>query len=377
MHFIKRMIGMAPRLTPRQQQILWATVNHYIATAEPVGSKVLAMEYELQISPATIRNAMGALEQSGFLYQPHPSAGRIPSDSGYRVYVDQLISPSEQRALQIEQQLLERLTPQHLSLDALLRDVTRILARLSGCVALVTLPQPARVLLRHLQLVLVEANQILLIVVTDHYETQSVLMPLPSTRSGTAQPGEIEGELQLLSNFLNHHLVGKELSDLSDLDWHDLDHEFSLYIADLDRLLQQMASRIQARDATQIVFGGLTEVLRQPEFAALEQAQTLIHLLEQHPDQLWPLFGRVAPEPSQSKGSGEAASLETPPPPKVRIQIGSENPLNPIQTCALISCQYQHRQTGVGSVGVLGPTRMAYEKVIALVEGTAGFLSHC
>jgi heat-inducible transcriptional repressor len=96
-------------LSHRHQQILWATVRHYIATAEPVGSKTLAEEYNLNVSPATIRNTMGFLEKAGFLYQPHTSAGRIPSDSGYRVYVDQLMTPSSSVARQVEQLLGDRL----------------------------------------------------------------------------------------------------------------------------------------------------------------------------------------------------------------------------------------------------------------------------
>ena len=103
-------MSLQVKLNNRHQHILWATVRHYIATAEPVGSKSLVEEYNLSVSPATIRNGMSFLEKSGLLYQPHTSAGRIPSDSGYRIYVDQLIRPSENLAFEIEELLQKQPT---------------------------------------------------------------------------------------------------------------------------------------------------------------------------------------------------------------------------------------------------------------------------
>ena len=164
---------MQVRLTERQQRILWATIRHYIATAEPVGSRTLVEEYNLRISPATIRNVMSMLEKAGLLYQPHTSAGRIPSDSGYRIYVDKLITPSSELLQQVEQLLIDRLNPEGWSFEAVLRGAAQILATLSGCITLSTLPQTLTVTIRHLQLVQVEPKRVMLIVVTDAYQTQS------------------------------------------------------------------------------------------------------------------------------------------------------------------------------------------------------------
>lgn len=189
-------------LTNRQQQILWATIHHYIATAEPVGSKVLATEYGLSVSPATIRACMGALEKAGLLYQPHTSAGRIPSDSGYRIYVDQLITPSETLGRKVENLLTDHLHWEETSFEAILRDAAQILAAVSGYIALITLPQARTTRLRHLQLVQIEPRRVMLIVVTDAYETQSVLMELPQLADEVTQDESIvERELQILSNF--------------------------------------------------------------------------------------------------------------------------------------------------------------------------------
>lgn len=357
--------GAMIRLSERQQKILWATVNHYVATAEPVGSKVLAQEYQLSFSPATIRNVMGMLEKSGLLYQPHTSAGRIPSDSGYRIYVNELMTPSSGFVRKVQNLLHQKLRPHQGSFDMLLKHAAQLLAALSGCVALVTIPQSPSTRIQHVHLVQVSTQRLMLIVVTDTLETQSVLVDIPDA-SNDDNPRWLEQELQLLAQFLNHHLCGQTLADLPVLDWTEMDRQFQKYAACLKQLLVALVQRSQAISSSPLVVGGLAEFLRQPEFSELAQAQTIIHLLEEEQDQLWPLIAQW-PDPESPK-TGD---------PLVQIRIGTENPLKPIQNCALVSSNYRKGNDLIGSVGVLGPTRMAYEKVIALVEETAVYLSSC
>jgi heat-inducible transcriptional repressor len=216
---------MQVQLTNRQQHILWATVRHYIATAEPVGSKALVEEFDLGVSSATIRNVMGVLEKSGLLYQPHTSAGRVPSDSGYRIYVDQLITPSEVLAKEVELALQQRLQWEDWSLEILLQGAAQILASLSGCISLITMPQTNTVTVRHLQLMQIEAGRIMLILVTDNYETHSKLMDMPPGRSEKPDADVTDRELQIVSNFLNSHLRGRSVLEISTLDWSQLDRE--------------------------------------------------------------------------------------------------------------------------------------------------------
>lgn len=352
---------MEVNLTDRQQHILWATVRHYIATAEPVGSKALTTGYNLGVSPATIRNVMNCLEKVGLLYQPHTSAGRIPSDSGYRLYVDQLITPAENLSLEVEETLREQLNLETWSLEAVLRGVAQVLSNLSGYITLITFPQTTTVRLRHVQLVQIEPRRVMLIVVTNTYETHSSFMELtPALDSdATEDPEIVEEELQILSNFLNSQLRGKTLRELSTLDWSELDREFQQYADFLRRLLSELSRRSQTPESTRILISGLADVLRLPEFSQLDQVKTLVQLLEEEQEQLWPLIF----EPPYAKNH------------QVTIRIGSENPLEPIQSCTLISSTYQQNNIPVGSVGVLGPTRMAYENVIALVAATASYLS--
>lgn len=349
-------------LTNRQQQVLWATVRHYIATAEPVGSEALVKEYNLSVSSATIRNAMGVLEKVGLLYQPHTSAGRVPSDSGYRIYVDRLITPSSDFTLQVEQLLSDRLNREDWSLEAMLRGAAQILATVSGYVALITMPQTQTASLRHIQLVPVDGKRVMLIFVTDSYETQSTLIDLPQTPGIEADTELLEHELQILSNFLNSELRGRSLSELTALDWRELDREFQRYGDFLKTILTELARRSQSSAPTQMMISGLSEVMRQPEFSEVQQVQTIVHLLEGEQDRLLPLIF-------------EPSSLAEPSGKRVTIRIGSENPLEPMRTCTLISSTYCKGTTPVGSVGVLGPTRMVYENAIALVEAAADYLS--
>ncbi|BBD60391.1 heat-inducible transcription repressor HrcA [Nostoc sp. HK-01] len=361
---------MEVQLTNRQQHILWATVRHYIATAEPVGSKVLVEEYDLGVSSATIRNVMSALEKSGLLYQPHTSAGRIPSDSGYRIYVDQLIAPSlrdttrtETLAKEVELSLQQRLQWEDWSLEALIHGAAQILATLSGCISLITMPQTSTALVRHLQLLQIEAGRIMLILVTDGYETHSKVMDLPPVKEDAQLDSEvIDRGLQIVSNFLNSHLRGRSLLEIANLDWSQLDQEFQRYGEFLKSAIAELSRRTQAPNTTQIMVRGVAEVLRQPEFSQLQQVKTIMQLLEEEQDKLWQLICDEAEIEDNSKS-------------RVTVRIGAENPLEPIRTCSLISSTYRRGSVPIGSVGVLGPTRLDYESAIAVVAAAADYLS--
>lgn len=347
-------------LTERYQTILRATIQHYIATAEPVGSKTLVEEYNFSLSSATIRNALGRLEKEGLLYQPHTSAGRIPSDSGYRIYVDRLLSPDETIGQKIEKILDRQLKWDSWSFEGLLQRATQILANLSGYIALITMPQKSTNRLRHLQLIQTSSNQVMLIIVTDSYKTQSISIDTPI--SITEEKAEnLEEELQILSNFLNSKLRGRSLTELTSLNWHELDQEFIRYADFLKVLLKDLSDRDRYSSSIPIMVHGVSEVLRQPEFSQLQQVQMLLHLLEEEQDRLLPLIFEIPELETQNK--------------KVSIKIGSENPLESMRPCTLISAVYRQGDTPVGSVGIIGPTRMLYENTIPLVESAAEYLS--
>jgi heat-inducible transcriptional repressor len=257
--------------------------------------------------------------------------------------------------------LSEQLNWEDLGFEALLRGAAQILSTLSGYIALVTMPQAGTAQLRHLQLVQIDPERAMLIVVLDSYETQSTLMLMPTAEEGRPDPEHLDRELQILSNFLNDQLKGRSLQEIACLDWSELGREFEQYSNQLRAALAELNRRSQVSISTQILINGVAEVLRrQPEFSELQQIQTIMHLLESEQDQLWALIFESA-EPETGK--------------RVTVRIGSENPLEPIRSCALVSATYQRGSVPVGSVGMLGPTRMVYENAIAMVEATANYLS--
>ena len=345
-------------LSQRHQNILKATIKHYIATAEPVASKTLAQQYDFNVSSATIRSVMGRLEEAGLLYQPHTSAGRVPSDSGYRIYVDRLIVPDEKIDKAIQTILQQELQVAKASFEVLLQRAAKILATVSGYIALITFPQNLNSTLRHLQLVKVASDRVMLIVVTDCYQTQSIVIESPLQE----EVGEstIDRELELLSNFLNRELTGRSLTEIAALDWTEIDREFAQYTDFLDLLLNQIKS-LQVSNSSPIIIQGIADLLRQPEFSQLEQVQTLLSLLEEQ-ERLFPLIFTLP----------ESADFLK----RVSVKIGTENHLEPMRTCTLVSANYYQDDLPVGSVGILGPKRMLYENAIALVENTANYLSN-
>ncbi len=348
-------------LNARQQQVLSATIRHYIATAEPVGSEALVKEYDIRASSATVRNAMGFLEKAGLLYQPHISAGRVPSDSGYRTYVDRLLQPLP-LTTPIDQLLTDRLQGQSWSVEAVFKGASQILATLSGYITLITLPLTRTMELKHVQLVPVDHQRIMMIVVMDTYETESVMVPLTGAVMDL-DADLLAQELQVLSNFLNEQLRGRSLSELQQLDWRELGQDFDRYGSLLTTMLQELDRRFtQSIVPTQLMISGVADVLKQPEFSELQQLQTILHLLEAGQSQLFPLIF-------------ETPSVVDRVDRRVTVRIGTENILEPIRACTLISSNYNRGPIPLGSVSILGPTRMDYESTIALVEATADYLS--
>jgi heat-inducible transcriptional repressor len=364
-------------LNQRHQQILWATIRQYISTAEPVGSKTLVDGYNLNISPATIRSGFATLEKAGFLYQPHTSAGRIPSDSGYRVYVDRLIQPSPDIGRQVTGILADKLDWDGWSIEAIMRGAVEVLATLSGYIAMIALPQTRRSTVKHIQLVRAEVHKIMAIVVWDSYETQSLLIQLPPELS-TLDEESFDRELQAVSNFLNSKLRGRSLLEVLTLDWSEMlgteshpdNFQLQQYVSFVNNSLADLSRQAKPLHSSQIMIWGISEMLGQPEFSQLHQVKTLLHLLESEQDKLWELIFN----PHLNSSDSLDRSLDDRQ-SKIEIRIGAENPLKPMQICTLISTNYHQDSIPVGSVGLLGPKRMLYEDSIALVKSAAEYIS--
>ncbi len=331
-------------LPRRQQEVLRATVRHYVDTVEPVGSQALVRRFGFPASPATVRSAMGALEQRGLLTQPHTSAGRIPSQLGYRLYVDQLLPAPGAAATQLERELAG-LSLQWAALDDLLLYVARRLSDLTGLLSLITRPRGRGHTLREIRL-LPSGESLLLILVRGSGLSTSLHMRLP--------PG-LDRQLPILERWTNDQL---RLGGHSAIAWDVLPVE----LASSGRLLRQALeshTSLTGEASGTVVAAGLGGLLAQPEFTRTSSLLPLVQLVETCPDQvLGPLAGT-------DSGPGDFHGL---------VWIGSEHPHKALGQCAVVQCPYRTGDGGRGLVALVGPMRMAYATAQAAVKSVAQLL---
>jgi heat-inducible transcriptional repressor len=325
-------------LTERQKLILTAIIDDYIRSAEPVGSRSISKRGDIGYSPATIRNEMSDLEELGFLEQPHTSAGRVPSHKGYRYYVDHLLRPGT--VSQQEQQLMKMFFEARiLEMEQAVQQAASILSSLTNYTAIVLGPETYRTTLQSLQLVPLNQHSAVAIIVTNtgHVENRTVTIP----------EGVQIGEIEKFVNLLNAKLRGVPLYRLRSKMHTELNAELSRYVAGYEELLAVVDSVLQNDEGDRLYLGGATNMLIQPEFKDVDKVKTLFDLLEET-QTLVQLFS-VAPV-------------------GIEVKIGGENSLEAFNNCSVITASYSLDGEAVGTIGILGPTRMDYKKVIALLD---------
>ena len=321
-----------PALTRRQQEVLQLAVRHYVDTMEPVGSKTLVKRFSLPASPATVRSAMGVLEQRGLLTQPHTSAGRIPSQQGYRLYVNQMMPAPGAAAMQLERELAS-LSLQWAALDDLLLLLSRRLADLTGLLSVITRPRPTGPALRSLRLV-PEGDRLLVFLVEGAASTTSLNLRLPAGSGG---------ELPALERWANQQLS----SQGGALSWGQLPRELQQSGGLLRQALDSHA-QLQRQCSSHTWASGLGGLLGQPDF---QQGHSLL-----------PLVQLVEADPQLVLGAGEA------------IWIGSEHPQAALAGCSVVQASYATPDGGQGQVALVGPMRMAYATARAAVHSVARVL---
>jgi heat-inducible transcriptional repressor len=326
-------------LPRRQQEVLRATVRHYVDTMEPVGSHTLVRRFGFPASPATVRSAMGALELRGLLTQPHTSAGRIPSQRGYRLYVDQLLPAPGAAAVQLDRELAG-LSLQWAALDDLLVHFARRLADLTGLLSLISRPRSRGPRLREVRL-MPSVDSLLVILVQGSGLSTSLHLPLP--------PG-LSRQLPILEGWVNGHL---RTAPDGQLPWDVLPAELS----GAGRLLRQALDShelLTGDGAGTVVAAGLGGLLAQPEFVRTSSLLPLVRLVDSAPDQV------LGPQ-----GGSELRSL---------VWIGSEHPHAAMEQCSVVQCPYRTGDGGRGLVALVGPMRMAYATARAAVQSVAQLL---
>lgn len=324
----------------RKNRVLQAIVDDYVNTAEPVGSRTIARKYRLGVSPATIRNEMSDLEELGYIEQPHTSAGRVPSDRGYRYYVDCLMESQDLHDGEREQ--IRRAFERRLrEMDALIREGARILSDATHLTGVALGPQIGRAAFKEIRLVPVTRDRALLVYITDAGFMENTLVDLPVEVTLL--------ELQQISQLLSEHLKGQQVEVLSRGALQELERELNRYGSLLEQTLAFLSESIRPGERQRIYLGGATHLLSQPEFRDIDKARTLFRVLEQED-----LVGTLL---ERSAGDEHAVA-----------QIGEEIKVRELTDCSIISAAYHVGDKLVGRIGVLGPKRMEYAKVIGIVD---------
>jgi heat-inducible transcriptional repressor len=331
-------------LTPRQRTILGLVVREYVETASPVSSRALVKNYGLDVSTATVRNELARLEELGYLTHPHTSAGRTPTDKGYRRFVTRLLGGVE-LPLQERRTIAHQFYQARQDLEQWMPLAASVLAHTARGAALVTAPQAAESRYKHLQLIATQGQTILLVLVLRGGMVKQQMLTLPEPFS-QADLNEASDRLNQLLNGLSVNEIATRIGELPPFE------------ADVANIVMETMRRADAQTAGVVYRDGLTEVLQQPEFAEGEQAQGLVRVMEEHSFLEAVLADALSPE----VGS-------------VRVLIGGEGRWDELQACSLVLTRYGVTGLITGALGVLGPTRMPYGRAISTVRYVAGLLS--
>jgi len=342
------MIETAP-LTPRQEDILQTIVSTHITTAEAVGSRTVAKKIGYSLSPASVRNVMADLEEMGYVRQPHTSAGRVPTEIGYRLYVDDLMEMYE---VVPEQQLwIERLYRSRIKqLEELFELSTNLLSIATHYTAVVQTPTTAAETIKRVDLVPLDARKVVAIIVTHTGEVRKCISAVPDDM--------MEYEIGRVEAFANEKLCSLAFSEALEMldsiqDSDDAEDEKPAGL--LKVLLEEILAEDDARD---VFLDGVENIFDQPEFADLDLLRPVLSVLDKK---------RCLNELLECCIlKGEAT--------EVCIRIGSENPLDGIRSCSIVASPYRVGGRMSGAIGVIGPTRMEYSRASSLVAFVAGRL---
>ena len=329
------------QLDGRKVTILKAIIKTYLETGEPVGSRTISKYTDLNLSSATIRNEMSDLEELGYIVQPHTSAGRIPSDKGYRFYVDQIMQEKEEEFTEIKDLMLKRVD----RVELLLKQMARILAQNTNYAALISAPQYHRNKLKFIQLSKVDDGKLLVVIVVEGNMIKNTMIPISQQLSD-------EGLLNL-NILLNNALNGLTIEEINLDVISRLKEQAGIHSEVVDRVLNEVAEAIRADDDDlQIYTSGATNIFKYPELSDGEMASRLIGTLEQK---------ELLQELVDDVNSSESSS-------GIQVYIGEEAPVQTMRDCSIVTANYELGEGLRGTIGISGPKRMDYEKVLNMLR---------
>ncbi|MCY8009412.1 heat-inducible transcriptional repressor HrcA [Bacillus haynesii] len=333
-------------LTNRQLLILQVIVNDFIRSAQPVGSRTLSKKEDITFSSATIRNEMADLEELGFIEKTHSSSGRIPSEKGYRYYVDHLLSPGKLSKTDLN--IIHSIFKEKIfELEKAVQKSAQVLSDLTNYTSIVLGPRLSKNHLKQIQIVPVQPKKAVAILVTNtgHVENKTINFPAEVNLS----------DLEKLVNILNERLRGVPISELKDRIFKEVVIFLKSHIQNYDTILHALGATLDSSVQTdRLFFGGKINMLNQPEFHDIDRVKSLLSLIEKE-QELLRLF--------QSTESG------------ITIKIGKENDYEEMENCSLITATYTVGSKQIGSIAVIGPTRMDYSRVVGLLQHVSSDLS--
>ncbi len=332
-------------LSERQKMILRMIVEDYIQSAEPVGSRSISKHVDMGLSAATIRNEMADLEEQGYLEQPHTSAGRVPSQQGYRYYVDHLLQLGE-RLKQEEISKMKMLFSERVDeIEKVAQQTALYLSTFTQYTAVVLGPQVYDNTLRSLQVVPITEHSAVLLVVTSTGQVQNKTVSFPDDISLS--------QVEQLVRLLNEKLVGIPIYQMRSRIFEEISREVARQMRDFEeaqRILDRLLNVIVSEKDGKVFLGGTTNMLLQPEFHNVEKAKSVLSWLEHHD--------------LVSKALLQESKLSAP----LSVRIGGENELSMLQNCSLVTATYRIGEDPVGVIGIIGPTRMEYGRVIRVLD---------
>ncbi|ODA42602.1 heat-inducible transcriptional repressor HrcA [Desulfosporosinus sp. BG] len=327
------------QMDERKRKILRAIVLDYIATAEPIGSRTIARKFDLGVSPATIRNEMADLEDLGFIEQPYTSAGRIPSDAGYRYFVDCLMDPqvlSEEEKETIERESTKRIH----EIQEVISHTSKLLSELTNLTSLVLGPQKGKSTFGKMHFLPYQSGQVIMVIVKENGAVENHIIDVGENIT-------VE-DLQHVAGVFNQKMRGYSLGQVKRSLLHEIYGELSRQRQLIDNTMDMLREILSDNEEEERIYlGGTLNMLNQPEFRDLGKVKTLFKVFEENE----PLKKLLHPH---HEG--------------LNVTIGGENTLKEFRDCSVISATYKVNGLTIGAVGVLGPTRMDYAKVIAIVD---------
>lgn len=325
------------QLDERKYKILQAIIHNYLETGEPVGSRTISKYTDLNLSSATIRNEMADLEELGYILQPHTSAGRIPSDKGYRLYVDKMMEDKEREVEEMKEMLLEKED----KMDHLLKQAARVLANNTEYAAMISAPQYHQNKLKFIQLSRVEKNQILVVIVVEGNVIKNSMLNVAEDLN--------DETLLKLNILLNTHLNGLTMEEINLGMISAMKQQAGIHSEIVANVIDAVAEAIKADEDLEIYTSGTKNLFKYPELADHERASELITTFEEK---------QMLSELVQNSLSDEDSTA-------IQVYIGNETPIQGMKDCSIVTATYELDEGMKGTIGIIGPKRMDYEKVVS------------